>query len=390
MPVWYTSVSDEHQAVRRAAGLFDVGHMGVFEISGPHATAFLDTVFSNYVAWIEDGQSSYGYLLDPHGKAIDDGIVYRLRADLYLMVINAANEDKDWDWLNAVNERRVVIDRDRPWVQVEAQATLRNLKDPASGERQKRDIALQGPASLATLQALTNDTALKAALARVRRTELIECDLAGIPLVIARTGYTGEEWGFEILVSPDDAARLWDGILAAGEALGVKPAGLAARDSTRTEAGLPLYGHELAGPFDISPVEAGFPGYVKYHKPFFIGRDALLAQEGSRTREVVRFRVNQKGVRRPQTGDPVVNRRGQLIGQVTSCSIDVEGYLLGLAVVDRRAKEPGTSISVFPLGGKGLDEVLKKGNKVALPVEATVLTRFPEREGTRMSLGGQD
>ncbi len=390
MPVWYTSVSDEHQAIRQAAGLFDVGHMGVFEISGPHATAFLDTVFSNYVAWIEDGQSSYGYLLDPDGKVIDDGIVYRLGAERYLMVINASNEDKDWDWLNAVNERRVMIDRDRPWVQVEAQAILRNLKDPASGERQKRDIALQGPASLATLQALTNDTIIKAALARVRRTELIECDLAGIPLVITRTGYTGEEWGFEILVSPDDMARLWDGILEAGQALGVKPAGLAARDSTRTEAGLPLYGHELAGPFDISPVEAGFPGYVKYHKPFFIGRDALLAQEEGRTREVIRFRVNQKGVRRPQTGDPVVNRRGQLIGQVTSCSIDVEGYLLGLAVVDRRAKEPGTSISVFPLGGKGLEEVLKTGNKVALPVEATVLTRFPEREETSMGFRGQD
>ena len=237
---------------------------------------------------------------------------------------------------------------------------------------------------------MTNDTIIKAALARVRRTELIECDLAGIPLVITRTGYTGEEWGFEILVSPDDMARLWDGILEAGQALGVKPAGLAARDSTRTEAGLPLYGHELAGPFDISPVEAGFPGYVKYHKPFFIGRDALLAQEEGRTREVIRFRVNQKGVRRPQTGDPVVNRRGQLIGQVTSCSIDIEGYLLGLAVVDKRAKNPGTSIAVFPLGGKGLDEALKRGNKVALPVEATVLTRLPEREGTGMSLGGQD
>jgi glycine hydroxymethyltransferase len=390
MPVWYTSVSDEHQAVRQAAGLFDVGHMGVFEISGPHATAFLDTVFSNYVAWIEDGQSSYGYLLDPDGNVIDDGIVYRLRAERYLMVINASNEDKDWDWLNAVNERRVVIDRDRPWVQVEAQATFLNLKDAASGERQMRDIALQGPASLATLQALTDDISLKAALARVRRTELIECSLAGIPLVIARTGYTGEEWGFEILVGPDDMASLWHAILEAGEVLGVQPAGLAARDSTRTEAGLPLYGHELAGPFDISPVEAGFPGYVKYHKPFFIGRDALLAQEESRTREVIRFRVNQKGVRRPQTGDPVVNRRGQLIGQVTSCSIDTDGYLLGLAVVDRRTNVPGTSIAVFPLGGKGLDEALKRGDRVALPVEATVLARFPEREGADMRMGGQD
>ncbi|RLC92868.1 MAG: hypothetical protein DRI77_12450, partial [Chloroflexi bacterium] len=129
MPVWYTSVSEEHHAVREAAGLFDVAHMGVFEVSGEHATAFLDTVLSNYAAWLEDGQSCYGYLLDPDANVIDDVMIYRRRPDLYLMVVNASNEDKDWDWLNAVNERRVIIDRDRPWVQVEAPATLRNLKD---------------------------------------------------------------------------------------------------------------------------------------------------------------------------------------------------------------------------------------------------------------------
>jgi glycine hydroxymethyltransferase len=398
MPVWYTSVGDEHRAVRRAAGLFDVAHMGVFEIAGPHATAFLDTVLSNYAAWLEDGQSCYGYLLDPDGNVIDDVMIYRRRPDLYLMVVNASNEDKDWDWLNAVNERRVVIDRARPWVQVEARATLRNLKDPALGERQKRDIALQGPASLPTLQTLTDDPELKAALARVRRTDLIECELAGpsigsgqgIPLVIARTGYCGEEWGYEIFVHPNEVVNLWQAILEAGEPFGVKPTGLAARDSTRTEAGLPLYGHELAGPFDISPVEAGFPGYVKYHKPFFVGRDALLAREEGRTREVIRFRVNQKGVRRPHTGDPVVNKKGQYIGQVTSCSIDTEGYLLGLAIVEKRYNVPDTSIAIFPLGGKSLEEALLRGKRVALPVGATVLTRFPEREGARMRMGGED
>ena len=309
------------------------------------------------------------------------------------MVVNAANEDKDWDWLNAVNARRVVIDRRRPWLQVEAPATLRNLKDPASGERQKRDIALQGPASLPTLQALTEDPALKAALARVRRTDLIECSLAGIPLVIARTGYTGEEWGYEIIVHPDNVPRLWDAILAAGEPFGVIPAGLAARDSTRTEAGLPLYGHELSGVFNISPIEAGFPGYVKYHKPFFIGRDALLAQEQTRRREIIRFRVNQKGERMLHTGDPVVNKKGKQIGHVTSCSIDAEGYLLGLAIVDKRYNLPDTPIAIFPLQGKTLEKVIsKKGNKVTLPVEATILTRFPEREEQRPRLqaGGQD
>jgi len=392
MPVWYTSVSEEHRAVRETAGLFDVAHMGVFEVTGPHGTTFLDTVLSNYVAWLEDGQSCYGYLLDPDGNVIDDVMVYRRRADLYLMVVNASNEEKDWDWLNAVNERRVIIDRGRPWVQVEAQATLRNLKDPASGERQRRDIALQGPASLPTLQALTDNTGLKAALARVRRTDLIECQLAGFPLIIARTGYCGEEWGYELMVHPDDATPLWKAILKAGEPLGVRPAGLGARDSTRTEAGLPLYGHELAGPFEISPIEAGFPGYVKYHKPFFIGREPLLSREQDRTREVIRFRVDHKGVRLPHTGDPVVNRKGRLIGHVTSCSIDTEGYMLGLAIVEKRYNLPETPIAIFTLGGKSLEQGLVRGKRVALPVEATVLTRFPEREEPRMRMrmGGED
>ncbi len=378
MPVWYTSVSEEHRAVRETAGLFDVAHMGVFEVAGPHATAFLDTVCSNYVAWLEDGQSLYGYLLDPDANVIDDIMVYRRRADLYLVVVNAANEEKDWDWLNAVNERRVVIDRARPWVQVEAPAILRNLKDPASGERQKRDIALQGPASLPTLLALADGETFRTELSRLRRTDLLEGSLAGIPVVIARTGYTGEEWGYEIFVHPDQAPALWDRILEAGERFGVKPAGLGARDSTRTEAGLPLYGHELAGPFHISPIEAGFAGYVKYHKPFFVGRDALLAREKGRDRELIRFRVAEKGVRRPQTGDPVVNRKGQLIGHVTSCSIDVEGYLVGMAIVKKQYNVPGTPIAIFPLGGKSLEEATA-ADRAVLPVEATVLTRFRER-----------
>ncbi len=380
MPVRYTSVKEEHAAVREGAGLFDVSHMGVFEVSGPNATAFLDTVFSNYAAWNVDKQSMYGYFLQPDGSVIDDGIIYRMNAEYYYLIINASNEQKDWDWLNAVNEGKVLIDAERPWVQVEAKATLRNLKDPAMGEHQKGDIALQGPASLKTLQALTDDVKTKAALARVRRTEMVECELAGIPLVIARTGYTGEEWGFEILVHPDEMVKLWNAILEVGEEFGVKPTGLACRDSTRIEAGLPLYGHELAGPFEISPVEAGFPGYVKYHKPFFVGRDALLARELGRKRELIRFRVNAKRARRPNHGDPVVDERGKQIGLVTSCSIDSEGYLLGLAIVEKRYNKPETAIAIFPLHGKSLGEALLQRNQVAMPVAATVLTRFPEKE----------
>jgi glycine hydroxymethyltransferase len=384
MPVWYSSVGEEHAAVRETAGLFDVSHMGCFEVAGPNAIPFLDTVISNYAHWLNDGQSCYSYLLDPDGLPIDDLMVYRRRADRFLLVVNAANEDKDWDWLNAVNGAQVIIDRERPWVEVEASATLHNLKDPANGERQLRDLALQGPASLVILQACTDDPAKKGTLGRVRRTDLIEIELSGIPIVAARTGYTGEDVGFELFVHPDNQVAFWNMLMERGEPYGIKPCGLGARDSTRTEAGLPLYGHELAGPFDIDPIEAGFPGYVKYHKPFFVGRDALLARDLKRTRELIRWRMDHKGVRRPNSGDPVVNKRGQVIGYITSCSIDVEGTLIGLAIVNRRYTEEGTPIGIFVLPARAQEEKqkpeLEMGDRVLLPVEATVLSRFPERE----------
>jgi len=391
MPVRYTSVKDEHQAVRNSAGLFDVAHMGVFEISGPNATPFLDLVFSNYAAWLDDGQSLYGYFLTPDGAVIDDGIIYRVSANDYFLVINASNEEKDWDWLNAVNNGKVIIDQARPWIKVEGPAVIRNLKDPASGKDQKRDIALQGPASLKTLQRLTDDPAQKRALSRLRRTELISVELAGIPLVAARTGYTGENWGFEILVHPERMDELWLRILEAGADYGVKPAGLACRDSTRIEAGLPLYGHELAGELGITPVEAGFPGYVKYHKPFFIGRDALLAKEENRQREIVRFRCDQKRTRRPKELDMVINRKNQPVGQVTSCSMDVEGSLVGLALVDRQLTEPGTKLTVCTAAGGSREDCLQIGGVSVLPIPITVSTRFPEKDGLKPAwMAGED
>lgn len=384
MPVWYSSVSEEHAAVRQTAGLFDVSHMGAIEVSGPNAIPFLDVIGSNYAHWLEDGQSCYGYLPDPDGKLIDDFMIYRRRADLFLLVVNASNEEKDWNWLNAVNQSKVMIDRQRPWLHVGAPAKLRNLKDPITGKDQLRDIALQGPASLSILQACTDDEKTRFALGQVRRTDLIDVTLSGIPVVAARTGYTGEDVGFELFVHPDQQVAFWNMLLEKGQAFGIKPCGLASRDSTRTEAGLPLYGHELAGPFDINPAEAGFPGYVKYHKPFFVGRYILLAQDLKRKRELVRWRMDQKGVRRPSTHAPLVNKQGQVIGYVTSCSIDSEGYLLGLAIADRRYANEGTPVGIFVLPEKPLSEKQKPeldmGDKVLLHVNATILRRFPEKK----------
>ena len=386
MPVRYTSISDEHLAVRNAAGLFDVSHMGVFAIRGEHATAFLDTVLTNYVAGLRPGQATYSYLLDPNGDILDDLYVYCLRPDNYLVVVNAANEDKDWAWLTAVNERRVIIDNKHPVREIEHPVELLNLKDPVHGEDCLVDIALQGPASLRTLQALEGDETTKRQLARLRRNDLGEFVLDGLPLIIARTGYTGEHVGFEIFVHPEQAPQLWRRILEEGEPLGVQPTGLGARDSTRTEAGLPLYGHELAGPYDITAAQAGFGAYVKLHKPFFIGKLATINRRDTESDILIcRFRMDEKGVPAIHTGSPVVDRRGRYIGVVTSCALDSNGYQLGQALVNKRYARPENRIGIFPLRPGAKPEKpkgeLDTGDKVLLHEWATVLERFPiERE----------
>jgi len=301
--------------------------------------------------------------------------------------VNAANADKDWEWLNAVLEGRVVIDHDNPSITFDGHVSLKNLKDPIHGAEQKVDIALQGPASREILLRLADDAETRRRLTRLARTDLMDARCAGLDLVIARTGYTGEDVGFEIFVHPDEASKLWNAILDAGEDLGVKPAGLAARDSTRTEAGLPLYGHDIDGPYNITPFEAGFGSYVKLHKPFFIGRKAILEKMRESSMQIIRFRMNQKGVRVPKLGDPVVNARGHCIGFVTSCAIDVEGYLVGLAYVERKAHKEGAEIGIFVLPekeapAKPLHE-FRPGDSTVLPYSATILPRFPEKEDLR-------
>jgi glycine hydroxymethyltransferase len=344
----------------------------------------MDVVASNYARWIDPGQSAYAYLIDPDGKAIDDFMMYRMAWDHYLLVVNAVNAEKDLAWLRAVNSQQIIIDRENPAMQIEGQVVIRDLKDSSSGGDQRRDLALQGPNSLAILHSLTDDADVKRRLARLRRTDHTRLELGGIDLIVARTGYTGEEWGYELLVHPDRAVELWGLLLEKGAQFGIRPCGLGARDSTRIEAGLPLYGHELAGDYDISPSEAGFAAYVKLHKPFFIGRKHSLDIELNKTMEVVRFRVNEAGVRALRAGDTVVNRRGQYIGRVTSCTL-VGGRQIGLAYVGKRYNALDTEIGIFPLPhgkekpAKAIKD-LAKGDRVPLHVRATVLTRSPEDE----------
>ena len=381
MPVWYTSASEEHAAVRKTAGLFDVSHMGVLEARGPNAAAFLDVVSTNDAHDLKVGGSQYSYLLDPDGNVIDDIMIYRLAPERYLIVVNAANNDKDWAWLTAVNEGRAVIDPANPGARA-PRCELRDLRDPASGDDRRVDIALQGPASLSTLLALI-DEAQARLLQSLPRTGVMRAMLAGLDVFISRTGYTGESIGYEIFVHPDRSAALWQAILKAGESFGVKPAGLAARDSTRTEAGLPLYGHELAGPLNLAPFHIGFGGYVKAYKPFFIGKRACYDKAAQASVKLSRFRMNEKGVRPPKSGDPVVDARGRVIGTVTSCALDSEGYLLGMAALDAALNmKEGMTIGVVALPERPpapLTPNAPLGSRTLVPEPATVLTRFPKR-----------
>jgi glycine hydroxymethyltransferase len=384
MPVWYTRVSEEHQAVREAAGLFDVAHMGTLGVCGPHAADFLDLVTVNYVRWLEDGDSQYSAFLDPSGHILDDVIVYRRAWDRYFVVVNAANFDKDWAWLNAVNRNKVIVDLDRPWVNVLHSVELHDLRHPESGVEQRVDIALQGPNSLAILLACTTEPTQRTALRRLGRTQFVEMQIEGMNLLVSRTGYTGEEMGFELYVHPDHAVALWHMLLERGAPLGLMPCGLAARDSLRIEAGLPLYGHELGGNLDITQSEAGFGAYVKYHKPFFIGRTPYRRYDEGRKRQIVRFAIDEQGVRPIRGGDhgePVVNRRGKVTGTVTSCAIIGERQI-GMALVEERYAEVGSELFIYPEARKAVGKAPAEfavGDAVALPVRATILPRFPQR-----------
>jgi glycine hydroxymethyltransferase len=385
MPVQYSGVKEEHEATRSAAGLFDVSHMGVWELAGPTAATFLDAVITNEASALKPGESMYAQILAPNAHVIDDCYVYCRGPERYLFVVNASNDDKDWAWFNAVHRGEVQVDLDRPWAKAPGRqrVALRDLRSPASGADQRVDIALQGPKSRDILLVLGASPATVKAVKALKRTQLCDAVIGGFDLIVARTGYTGELMGFELFVHPDQAVALWDALLKAGEPLGLKPCGLAARDSLRTEAGLPLYGEEMAGVLNLGVGDAGFESYVKTHKPWFVGRKDFLEQEKKRKAEVVRFRFNKKAGRMAHYLDPIVDETGRVIGNVTSCSLDTEGYRLGQAYLELKYAAEGTPIFVFQSASDKPDKPrkgLKAGDKISMPEAATVLSRFPKRK----------
>ncbi|MGA7871234.1 MAG: glycine cleavage system aminomethyltransferase GcvT [Candidatus Binatus sp.] len=248
MPVSYGGIIEEHLAVRNSAGIFDLSHMGEFEISGPHALATLERVFTNSASRLKLGHAQYTIMCADDGGTIDDLIVYRLGPERYMLCVNASNIETDREWLAQLNGGR---------------AKFEDVSDATAL------VAVQGPVAVAILATLADFP-----IADVARFGVAEGTVAGISCVAARTGYTGED-GFELFVENDGARDLFEAILDAGAAADAKPVGLGARDTLRLEAGLALYGHELDR--NSSPLEAGLGAFVRLGRPF-IGAAALTAQ----------------------------------------------------------------------------------------------------------------
>lgn len=317
MPVQFTSIKEEHHAVRNAAGLFDVSHMGEVEVSGPDAAAYLQRLTTNDVSKLQDNRAQYTFMCYPDGGTVDDLIIYQKGANDYLLVLNAANRDKDVEWMQK---------------QVTGDVDIRDVSEETAL------LALQGPQAESILQRLTS---VDLSVIRPFRFHPA-ADVAGVKALISRSGYTGED-GFELYVAAEDAAVLWEKLLEAGKADGLQPCGLGARDTLRFEAKLPLYGQELSA--SISPLEAGLGFAVKLGKGDFIGRTALAEQkEQGIPRKLVGIEMVERGIPRPHYP---VYAGDEEIGEVTSgTQSPTLQKNMGLALVQREYGELDREVSV--------------------------------------------
>lgn len=316
MPIQYSGIIDEHNAVRGAAGIFDVSHMGEIFVSGPDSLAFVNHVFTNDVTGLQPGKILYGMLLYPDGGTVDDLLVYKeFQEDIFLLVVNASNIAKDYEWLlsNAGGYDVVIDNASDSWGQVAVQG-------PDSEKYIVRTLGLSACAGLGFY-------------------EFCHCSYLGADIIVSRTGYTGED-GFELYLPAALTGMVWDTLLNAG----VKPCGLGCRDTLRFEAGLPLYGDELSA--DISPVMAGLSMFCKLDKAEFIGKEALVAQKaGGVARKLVGIELEDRAI--PRAGYPVLDAAGKEIGVVTtgyhSISLDKS---LCFALVASESSALGTGVQI--------------------------------------------
>jgi aminomethyltransferase len=288
MPVQYEGVNIEHETVRNGVGVFDVSHMGEFLISGPNALALIQKVTTNDAATLTVGKAQYSCLPNENGGIVDDLIVYKMKEDQYLLVVNASNIEKDWNWISTKND---------------VGAEMRNISDNYSL------LAIQGPKAVEAMQSLTSVD-----LAAIKYYHFEVGDFAGVPdVIISATGYTGSG-GFEIYAKNENIEQIWNKVFEAGKSYGIKPIGLAARDTLRLEMGFCLYGNDIND--TTSPIEAGLGWITKFNKEFTNSENLLKHKEAGVLRKLVGFELTERGI--PRHDYEIVDKDGNIIGVVTS------------------------------------------------------------------------
>ncbi len=340
MPLQYSGILEEHRAVRSAAGLFDVSHMGEIEIVGADAGTLTDYVTTNAVAKLQPGQAQYSGLLYQHAGFVDDILVHKIANDHYFLCVNASNQAKDYQHIASVNQLHASVDL------TSASVDLTSASVDLTSDRYTQ-LAIQGPRALEIVQKLTADD-----LAAIRYYHFIDGVVCGIRARIARTGYTGED-GFEIYFAPEHSERVWTDILDAGHEFGIKPCGLGARNTLRLEAGMALYGHEIHA--TITPLEAGLDWIVKLNKGEFIGRAALTRQkEQGITRKLIGFEMTGRGIGRD---DYEIFLDGAPAGWVSSGGPSPTlNKNIGMCYLPSDRAQPGQRIQVM-IRGQAVDAV---------------------------------
>jgi aminomethyltransferase len=317
MPVQYEGVSIEHETVRNHLGVFDVSHMGEFLVEGPHALELIQSVSSNDASLLSVGKAQYSYLPNDSGGIIDDLIVYRIKNETYLLVVNASNIEKDWNWIQSKNS---------------IGAELKNISDNYSL------LAIQGPKAVEAMQSLSSLD-----LSQIKYYNFKVGDFAGIPhVIISATGYTGSG-GFEIYCKNSEVKQVWEQVLEAGKDFGIKPIGLAARDTLRLEMGYCLYGNDIDE--TTSPLEAGLGWVTKFNKKF-TNSEALEKEkiEGS-LRKLVGFELQERGI--PRQGYSILDNNGNPTGIVTSGTMAPSlGKGIGLGYVSLANAQIGTQLQI--------------------------------------------
>ncbi len=316
MPVRYSSDKEEHMTVRDSVGVFDVSHMGEFMLKGPHALDLIQWVTSNDASKIVDGQAQYSCLPNDKGGIVDDLLVYRMAEEEYMLVVNASNIEKDWNWIKSQDKWGV---------------EMSDISDDIAL------LAVQGPKAVEVLQKLTEVN-----LSEVKFYTFVKGELAGKEMIISATGYTGSG-GFELYINKEDAEEVWNKVFEAGEEFDIKPIGLGARDTLRLEKGFCLYGNDITD--ETSPLEAGLGWVTKFTKEFVNSENIKAQKEAGVERKLVGFEMVERGI--PRHDYELADSEGNIIGKVTSGTMSPSLNLgIGMGYVTIAYSKPETEINV--------------------------------------------